>query len=126
MFALKTVFGLRAAMCALTFAFAAALAPQSGAQQPAAPAAAPAAPAQPTQTAPAQAAPAQAAPAPAAAAATPAPPTLPPEVLDPIKRLSESIESAEKSIQQLKELESELQRVRTDVESIIYKFDRRR
>ncbi len=47
-------------------------------------------------------------------------PTLPPELVEPIKRLSSSIETAEKSIQQLKELESELQRLRTDVEHIIY------
>ncbi|MBN9276952.1 MAG: mechanosensitive ion channel family protein [Hyphomicrobium sp.] len=38
----------------------------------------------------------------------------------PVERLVKGIESAEKSIQQLKELESELQRLRTDVEEIIY------
>ncbi|HZT46529.1 MAG TPA: DUF3772 domain-containing protein [Hyphomicrobiaceae bacterium] len=45
---------------------------------------------------------------------------LPPEVTTPVERLAKSIEAAEKSIQQLKELESELQRLRTDVEEIIY------
>jgi potassium-dependent mechanosensitive channel len=50
----------------------------------------------------------------------PTPPPLPSEVLEPIKRLSENIETAEKSIQQLKELEGELQRLRGDVERIIY------
>ena len=45
---------------------------------------------------------------------------LPPEVLEPILRLSKSVELAEKSIQQLKELESELQRLRAEVERIIY------
>ncbi|MBN9266441.1 MAG: mechanosensitive ion channel family protein [Hyphomicrobium sp.] len=38
----------------------------------------------------------------------------------PVERLVKGIESAEKSIQQLKELESELQRLRTDIEEIIY------
>src|SRR5215813_2532091 len=47
-------------------------------------------------------------------------PVLPPEVTTPIERLAKSIEAAEKSIQQLKELESELQRLRGDVEGIIY------
>ncbi len=51
----------------------------------------------------------------------PAPaPVLPPEVLDPVTRLAKSIEGAEKSINQLKELESELARLRGDVERIIY------
>jgi potassium-dependent mechanosensitive channel len=45
---------------------------------------------------------------------------LPPEILDPVTRLAKSIEGAEKSIQQLKELESELSRLRGDVERIIY------
>jgi potassium-dependent mechanosensitive channel len=45
---------------------------------------------------------------------------LPPEVLDPVTRLAKSIEGAEKSINQLKELESELSRLRGDVERIIY------
>ncbi len=40
--------------------------------------------------------------------------------MEPIKRLSESVAAAEKSIQQIKELEGELQRVRGDVERIIY------
>ena len=83
------------------------------AQQPAAPpAAAPAAaPAAPPPAAPA------AAPPPVA---KPAQPPLPAEVLEPVSRLSKSIESAEKSIQQLKELEGELARLRSDVERIIY------
>ena len=72
---------------------------------------------------PAPAAPPPTAPAPAPAASPPAPaaPVLPPEVTSPVERLAKSIETAEKSIQQLKELESELQRLRTDVEGIIYK-----
>ncbi len=45
---------------------------------------------------------------------------LPPEVTTPVERLAKSIETAEKSIQQLKELEGELQRLRTNVEEIIY------
>jgi potassium-dependent mechanosensitive channel len=45
---------------------------------------------------------------------------LPPEILDPVTRLAKSIEGAEKSINQLKELESELSRLRADVERIIY------
>ena len=63
------------------------------------------------------------APASAPAASPPAPvaPVLPPEVTTPVERLAKSIETAEKSIQQLKELESELQRLRTDIEGIIYK-----
>ena len=52
--------------------------------------------------------------------ATPPAPLLPPKVTTPVERLARSIETAEKSIQQLKELESELQRLRGDVESIIY------
>lgn len=45
---------------------------------------------------------------------------LPPEVLNPVEKLAKSIETAEKSIQQLKELESDLQRLRSNVENIIY------
>jgi small-conductance mechanosensitive channel len=61
-------------------------------------------------------------PAPAAPSAPPPPPAplLPPEVTTPVERLAKGIEAAEKSIQQLKELESELQRLRGDVEGIIY------
>ncbi len=58
------------------------------------------------------------APAPSSPAATA--PLLPPEVTTPVERLAKSVEEAEKSIQQLKELEGELQRLRTDVEEIIY------
>ena len=76
------------------------------------PAPAPSAPPAVTQPAPPA--------APRTTTPTPAQVALPPEVLDPIKRLSESVETAEKSIQQLKELEGELQRLRTDVERIIY------
>ncbi len=49
-----------------------------------------------------------------------APVTLPPEVTSPVEKLTKSIETAEKSIQQLKELEGELQRLRSNVEEIIY------
>ena len=60
-------------------------------------------------------------PAPTATAAPePAAPVLPPEALEPVQRLARNIENAEKSIQQLKELESELARLRTEVERIIY------
>ncbi len=45
---------------------------------------------------------------------------LPAELTTPVERLARSIETAEKSIQQLKEIEGELQRLRTDVEEIIY------
>ena len=38
----------------------------------------------------------------------PVPVTLPPEVINPVEKLAKSIETAEKSIQQLKELEGEL------------------
>ena len=41
-------------------------------------------------------------------------------MLDPVERLAKSIETAEKSIQQLKELETDLQRLRSTVEQIIY------
>ncbi len=53
-------------------------------------------------------------------AATPPAPILPEEVTTPVARLAKSIESAEKSISQLKELEGELQRLRGNVENIIY------
>src|SRR5262245_48452906 len=58
--------------------------------------------------------------APAASPPALAAPVLPPEVTTPIERLAKSIEAAEKSIQQLKDLDSELQRLRGDVEEIIY------
>ena len=45
---------------------------------------------------------------------------LPPEITDPVSRLAKSIETAEKSIQQLKDFEGELARLRGDVERIIY------
>ena len=74
-------------------------------------------PAQPATPPPATPAPPSATPVtPAAEAVNP----LPPEIYEPILRLSRSVETAEKAIQQLKELESELQRLRTDVEKIIY------
>lgn len=83
----------------------------SAQQPPATPSATPAAPAAtpspPTSTVP-------------VVPAAPAAPVLPPEVTTPVERLAKSIETAEKSIQQLKELESELQRLRTEVEEIIY------
>ncbi|HEX4894362.1 MAG TPA: DUF3772 domain-containing protein, partial [Hyphomicrobiaceae bacterium] len=100
-----------AAMASMAmFAFSAPLL----AQQP--PASAP--PAATGQPAPQPAAPA-AQPAPAAPPAVPEA-VLPPEMLEPITRIARSIESAEKSIQQLKELEGELSRLRSDVERIIY------
>jgi len=71
----------------------------------------------PPATPPVAAAPPAASPP---AAPSPATPLLPSEVTTPVERLVKGIESAEKSIQQLKELESELQRLRTDVEEIIY------
>ena len=83
----------------------------------------PAAPAPPSTTSAPQpgASPAPAPSAPAAAAVVIDPASLlPPEVLAPILQLSKSVETAEKSIQQLKELESELQRLRAEVERIIY------
>ena len=55
-----------------------------------------------------------------AASSVPAAPLLPAEITDPVSRLAKSIEGAEKSIQQLKELEGELSRLRGDVERIIY------
>ena len=58
--------------------------------------------------------------APAVAPATPAPVSLPPELINPVERLARSIATAEKSIQQLKEMEGDLQRLRTNVEEIIY------
>ncbi len=75
-----------------------------------------------TPPSPPPAPPAAPPPAPAAAppAATPPAPLLPPEVTSPIEKLAKSIESAEKSISQLKELETELQQLRGNVESIIY------
>jgi potassium efflux system protein len=73
---------------------------------------------QPPASPPPAAAPPSAAPGPAVA--VPPAPLLPPEVTTPVERLANSIASAEKSIQQLKELESELQRLRTEVEEIIY------
>ncbi len=84
---------------------------------PTAPAATPPAPAQPATPA---TPPPAAAPVPPPAVAAPAQPVLPPELLDPVTRLAKNIEGAEKSINQLKELESELSRLRGDVERIIY------
>jgi potassium-dependent mechanosensitive channel len=57
---------------------------------------------------------------PAAAPPAPTPVTLPPEVTNPVERLAKSIATAEKSIQQLKEMEGDLQRLRSNVEEIIY------
>jgi small-conductance mechanosensitive channel len=77
---------------------------------------------QPPASPPAQAVPGEPTPAatPGSQPAPEPPPALPPEVMEPISRLSKSVENAEKSIQQLKELEGELQRLRADVERIIY------
>ena len=47
-------------------------------------------------------------------------PTLPREAMEPVERLARSVEDAEKAIQQLKELEGELGRLRGEVERIIY------
>ncbi len=110
------------ALLVITFV---AIAGANAQQTPAAPQSTPSAtPAPATGTTPASPPAATAAPAaaaqPAAAAPTPPPVTLPPDVLDPVERLSKSVETAEKSIQQLKELEGDLARVRTDVERIIY------
>ncbi len=57
---------------------------------------------------------------PVAAAAQPLPSSLPREAIEPVERLARNIESAEKAIQQLKELEGELSRLRSEVERIIY------
>jgi small-conductance mechanosensitive channel len=57
---------------------------------------------------------------PPAKATVPAAPVLPPEVTTPVERLAKGVEAAEKSIVQLKELEGELQRLRSVVETIIY------
>ena len=53
-------------------------------------------------------------------AAAPAMPALPREAMEPVEKLARSIEDAEKAIQQLKELEGELSRLRGEVERIIY------
>jgi potassium-dependent mechanosensitive channel len=67
-----------------------------------------------------------AAPAPSTPSAPVAPPpppssnfAVPPELLDPVDRLSKSIENAERAIQNLKELEEDLSRLRGDVEGIL-------
>jgi potassium-dependent mechanosensitive channel len=52
--------------------------------------------------------------------AAPAPFTLPAELSNPVERLAKSIATAEKSIQQLNEMEGDLQRLRSNVEEIIY------
>ncbi len=76
----------------------------------------------PGQSAPAGAPPPAAPPVtpPPAAAPPPKPVELPKELVEPVARLSKSVETAEKSIQQIKELEGELARLRTVVEQIIY------
>ena len=70
-----------------------------------------------------QPAPSQPAPAPPAEASQPPPaaakPALPADVTKAIDKLSSAIESAEKNIQHLTELEEELGRLRVDVESIL-------
>jgi potassium-dependent mechanosensitive channel len=50
---------------------------------------------------------------------TPAAVVLPPEMVEPVKRLAEGIDTAEKAIQHLKELEDELARLRSNVEGIL-------
>ncbi|MEO8651520.1 MAG: DUF3772 domain-containing protein [Hyphomicrobiaceae bacterium] len=103
---------IRCARTAFAVAFLFALSLGASAQQsppaPNTPAAPPAVPAAPPSAAPVPAAPA------------PSAPVLPPEVTTPVERLARSIATAEKSIQQLKELEGELQRLRSEVEEIIY------
>lgn len=90
-----------------------------GQTPPPPPSPAPATPAAPVAT------PAPAAPAPAPVAApvaqTPVPiAELPPDVLGPITRMSQVIESSEKALQQVREIEGELQRLRSEVERVIY------
>jgi potassium-dependent mechanosensitive channel len=89
------------------------IAPPAGVSPPATAATPAATP--PTATIP----PPAAAPQPPAPAA-PAPFALPAELTNPVERLAKSIATAEKSIQQLKEMEGDLQRLRTNVEEIIY------
>ena len=62
---------------------------------------------------------AQAPPQPEAAQPQPAKPALPPDVADSITRLTSAIETAEKTIQHLAELEEELGGLRVDVETIL-------
>ena len=77
--------------------------------------------AQAPQASPPSAEPPVAAPAlPPSTATPPVMPVLPREALEPVERLARNIESAEKAIQQLKELEGELSRLRSEVERIIY------
>ncbi|MGD9802977.1 MAG: DUF3772 domain-containing protein [Hyphomicrobiaceae bacterium] len=45
---------------------------------------------------------------------------LPPGTLEPVERLARSVETAEKAIQQLNQIEGEMARLRGDVERIIY------
>jgi small-conductance mechanosensitive channel len=76
-------------------------------------------PSQPAAEAPTTA-PQDGAAGPGNAAAPTLPSALPREAMEPVERLARSIEDAEKSIQQLKELEGELARLRSEVERIIY------
>jgi potassium-dependent mechanosensitive channel len=69
---------------------------------------------------PPSASPPAAATVPSPVSAVPPAPTLPPELTNPVERLARSIATAEKSIQQLKEMEGDLQRLRNNVEEIIY------
>jgi small-conductance mechanosensitive channel len=62
---------------------------------------------------------AQAPPPAPAEAAQPAKPALPPDVSDSVTRLTTAIETAEKTIQHLAELEEELGGLRVDVETIL-------
>lgn len=97
----------------------------AGAQQPSPPQPAQPQPpqVQPAQQQSSQPAPQQASPPAPAPAPAPPPPSagfaVPPELLDPVDRLSKSIENAERAIQNLKELEEELSRLRGDVEGIL-------
>jgi potassium-dependent mechanosensitive channel len=80
----------------------------------------PAATTPPTTATTPPAPPTGAAPPVAAPPTPPAPFALPAELTNPVERLAKSIATAEKSIQQLKEMEGDLQRLRSNVEEIIY------
>jgi small-conductance mechanosensitive channel len=49
----------------------------------------------------------------------PPPPTLPPEVTEPVEKLARGVESAEKALQDVNQVEGEMVRLRADVERII-------
>jgi potassium efflux system protein len=89
-----------------------------------APAAAQAPPPAQRQPAPAEATPPQPQPAPAETKPEPGKPaTLPPPVAESVTRLTSAIESAERTIQHLAELEEELGGLRVNVETILSESD---